>query len=373
MTAKLRPARVEVDLGAVRDNVRTLVELAAPAAVLAVVKADGYGHGAVPIAHAALEAGATRLGVAIVQEGVRLREAGIEAPILLLSEPPRQAAVAVVAHGLTATVYTRAGIESLGAAAAAAGRPVPVHLKVDTGMHRVGCTPDDAPALARLVAEHPALELEGAFTHFAVADEPADPYTTGQLDRFAAVLEALERVGLRPPIVHAANSAGAIAHPAARLDLVRVGITVYGIAPSPTLAPVAGLRPALRLTSAVSFVKRVPAGAHLSYGLRYGVEAETTVATVPVGYADGVPRRLGHVGGEVLIGGARYPIAGTITMDQLLVDVGDAQVVAGDEVVLIGRQGEEEITAADWASRLDTIAYEIVCGIGPRVPREYTG
>lgn len=373
MTSTLRPARVEVDLDAVRDNVRSLADLVAPAAVLAVVKADGYGHGSVPVARAALEAGAVRLGVAIVQEGVRLREAGIDAPILLLSEPPRQAAAAVVRHGLTATVYTRAGIESLGAAAAAAGARVSVHLKVDTGMHRVGCTPADAVGLARLVAEHPSLELEGVFTHFAVADEPQDPYTAEQVARFDEVLAALAAAGLRPTLVHAANSAGAIAHPAARFDLVRVGITVYGIAPSAALDPVAGLRPALRLTSAVSFVKRVPAGSHLSYGLRYEVVADATIATVPVGYADGVPRRLGEVGGEVLIGGTRHPIAGTVTMDQLLVDVGDAEVVAGDEVVLIGRQGDEEITAADWASRLGTIAYEIVCGIGPRVPREYTG
>jgi alanine racemase len=361
-----------VDLGAIRANVTELRRRVAPAAVLAVVKADAYGHGAVPVARAALEAGAERLGVAIVEEGVTLRAAGIEAPILLLSEPPADVAAAVVEHGLTATVYTAAGIDALGAAAAAADTVVPVHLKVDTGMHRVGCAPDDAVPLARRIAEHPHLDLEGVFTHLAVADEPDNPYTAEQLATFDDVLAALDAAGLRPRIVHAANSAGALVVPGARFDLVRVGITIYGIPPAGALAPIDGLVPALRLTSAVTYVKRVPAGARLSYGLRYAPRVETTIVTVPIGYADGVPRRLGHVGGEVLIGGRRCPIAGTITMDQLLVDVGDAAVAVGDEVVLLGRQGDEEITATEWADRLDTIAYEIVCGIGPRVPREYT-
>jgi alanine racemase len=361
-----------VDLGAIRANVAELRRRAAPAAVLAVVKADAYGHGAVPVARAALEAGADRLGVAIVEEGVTLRAAGIDAPILLLSEPPAAVAPAVVDHDLTATVYTESGIDAIGRAAQDAGVIVPVHLKVDTGMHRVGCARADAGPLARRIAEHPGLELEGVFTHLAVADEPDNPYTDEQLARFTAVLDALEAEGLRPSIVHAANSAAALVRADARLDMVRVGITVYGIPPAGALAPVDGLVPALRLTSEVTYVKRVPAGARLSYGLRYAPEVETTIVTVPIGYADGVPRRLGHVGGEVLIGGRRCPIAGTITMDQLLVDVGDAPVAVGDEVVLLGRQGDEEITAAEWADRLDTIAYEIVCGIGPRVPREYT-
>lgn len=372
MTPRFRPAHVGVDLGAIRANVTELRRLAAPAAVLAVVKADAYGHGAVPVARAALEAGAERLGVAIVEEGVTLRAAGIDAPILLLSEPPTAVAPAVVEHSLTATVYTEAGIDAIGAAAIAAGVVAPVHLKVDTGMHRVGCARDDAVPFARRIAEHPALDLEGVFTHLAVADEPDNAYTDEQLARFDAVLTALDAEGLRPRVVHAANSAGALLQSDARFDLVRVGITIYGIPPASALAPIEGLMPALRLTSEVTYVKRVPAGEGLSYGLRYTTGSETTIVTVPIGYADGVPRRLGHVGGEVLIGGARRPIAGTITMDQLLVDVGDAPVSVGDEVVLLGRQGDEEITAGEWADRLDTIAYEIVCGIGPRVPREYT-
>lgn len=372
MTPRFRPAHVGVDLGAIRANVTELRRRAAPAAVLAVVKADAYGHGAIPVARAALEAGAERLGVAIVEEGVTLRAAGIDAPILLLSEPPPAVAPAVVEHSLTAAVYTEAGIDAIGRAATEAGVVVPVHLKVDTGMHRVGCAPGDALDLARRIAEHPGLDLEGVFTHLAVADEPGNPYTDEQLARFGEVLDELAAQGLRPRIVHAANSAATLARPDARFDLVRVGITIYGIPPADALAPVAGLAPALRLTSEVTHTKRVPAGTRLSYGLRYTAARATTIATVPIGYADGVPRRLGHVGGEVLIGGHRHPIAGTITMDQLLVDLGDATVAVGDEVVLLGRQGAEEITAAEWADRLDTIAYEIVCGIGPRVPREYT-
>jgi alanine racemase len=371
VTERHRPAWVEIDLDAVRWNTRVLLDAVAPAALMAVVKADAYGHGDAPVARAALEAGATWLGVALVEEGVALREQGIDAPVLVLSEPPADAAAAVVAADLTPVVYTPAGLEHLAKAVAQAGRdtPLPVHLKVDTGMHRVGCAPGDVPGLADAISAHGELTLAGTCTHLAVADEPEDPYTGEQLARFDAVLADLEARGLAPGIRHAANSAGAIAFPAARYDLVRTGIALYGIAPSPALAGRIALRPALAFKSRVGYVKTLPAGARVSYGLRYTVTAPTRIATVPVGYADGVPRRLGHVGGEVLVGGRRAPIAGTVTMDQILVDVGDAPVAPGDEVVLIGTQGDEEITAADWAEPLDTIAYEIVCGIGPRVPR----
>jgi alanine racemase len=373
MTERFRAAWVEIDLGAVRDNVRALVEVAAPARVMAVVKADGYGHGAVPIARAALEAGAAWLGVALVEEGVELREAGIDAPVLVLSEPTPDAAVAVVSNRLTPVVYTPGGIEALAKAVAdrGDGEMLSVHLKVDTGMHRVGAPVDQVVALAQRVMDRDELILEGVCTHFAVADEPDDPYTAAQLDRFLAVLEDLDEAGLRPPIVHAANSAGLLAFPDARLDLVRVGIAIYGIPPVPDLADRVALRPALSLKARVSHVKTLDAGARLSYGLRYELDRRARIATVPIGYADGVPRNLAAVGGEVLIGGNRRPVAGTVTMDQLMVDVGDDDVAVGDEVVLIGRQGDAEVTAQEWAERLGTIAYEIVCGIGPRVPRTY--
>lgn len=371
MTPRFRPARVEVDLAAVRSNIRRLVSDSAPAEVLAVVKADAYGHGAVPIASCALEAGATRLGVAIVEEGALLRDAGITAPILLLSEPPANVADAVVANALTSTVYTAGGIDALGRAARDAGEVIPVHLKVDTGMHRVGCTTQDALALAQRIAADSGLTLEGVFTHFATADEADSEFVETQLERFRTVLADLESAGINPVITHCANSAAALTRPSALFSMVRLGITIYGIAPSPELEPLNGLTQALSFTSEVTFVKRLSAGDRLSYGQRYELMSASTIATIPVGYADGVPRRLGEVGGEVLIAGKRFPIAGTITMDQLLVDVGDVDVSIGDEVVFLGKQGDQEITASEWAGRLNTIAYEIVCGIGPRVPREY--
>lgn len=366
----LRPAWAEVDLSAVRDNVRALRELAEPAALMAVVKADGYGHGAEPVARAALAAGASWLGVALVEEGIALRDAGIDARILVLSEPVPAAATAVVQHDLTPTVYTTNGIEALAKAVVDAGRdePLAVHLKVDTGMHRVGCAPDEVRALVDAISARPELALEGVYTHLAVADEPDRPETDEQLVRLDEVLAELQS---RPPLVHAANSAGLLAHPQARYDLVRCGIALYGSPPIPALADRVSLRPALSLRAQVSHVKRLPAGAAVSYGLRYTLPREATIATVPLGYADGVPRRLGFEGGEVLIRGRRARIAGTVTMDQLVVDVGDEPVEVGDEVVLIGRQGDEEITAGEWADHVGTIAYEIITGIGSRVPRTY--
>ncbi|MCU1455976.1 MAG: alanine racemase [Actinomycetia bacterium] len=371
----LRPVWAEIDLDAIRANVRAIAVCAAPAAVMAVVKADGYGHGSVAVARAALDAGATWLGVALVEEGVVLRDAGIHAPILVLSEPPPAAARSLLEHALTPVVCTSAGIAALAAAVAASGssEPLAVHLKVDTGMHRIGCPPAAAVALARDVTERPGLLLGGVCTHFAVADEPEDPYTESQLRAFEAVLADLEREGLRPPIVHSANSAALITRPDARFDLVRVGIAVYGIPPAAGLDGRLDLVPALSLHARVSFVQDLPAGERISYGRAYRLDRPTRVAVVPLGYADGVPRALAAAHGEVLIGGRRRPIAGTITMDQLMVDVGDDAVEVGDEVVLIGTQGDAEILASEWAEKLGTIPYEIVCGIGVRVPRRTRG
>jgi alanine racemase len=368
---ELRPVWAEVDLAALRANVAELCRVVAPARVLAVVKADGYGHGAVATGRAAIEAGAAMLGVALVEEGVELREAGIDAPVLLLSEPVAAAATTVVGARLTPAVYTVAGIEALAKAVVEHDtRPFPVHLKVDTGMHRVGAAPEAADALADLVAAHRELRLEGLWTHLAVADEPDNPYTGEQLARFDEVRAGLADRGHRPEVVHAANTAGALAFADARYDLVRPGIGIYGIPPVPELASVARLRPVMSVKARVSFVKRLPAGAAVSYGLRYRIERPVNIATVPIGYGDGVPRNLSEAGGEVLVRGRRHPIAGTVTMDQLMVDVGDDNVEVGEEVVLIGRQDAEEVTATEWAARLRTIPYEIVCNIGPRVPRQ---
>jgi alanine racemase len=312
--------------------------------------------------------------VAFVQEGVRLREAGISAPVLVLSEQPPDQLSLAVQHGLQLTVYSTEQIELI---AEHGGQDHPVHLKVDTGMRRVGAQVDDVVRIADAIAASPSVRLEGVFTHLAVADEPGDPYNDRQLDLFETVIARLGAAGHHPSLVHAANSAGALAHPRARLGMVRAGIAIYGIAPGVGVAPAVrglALRPALSLHSKVSHVKRVVAGERISYGLRHTFDHDTTVATLPIGYADGVPRRLHAVDGSVLIGGARRHIVGVVTMDQLMVDCGDDTVEVGDHAVLIGGQiGRDgtmvHITADEWADRLDTIAYEIVCGISARIER----
>jgi alanine racemase len=362
-------AWAEIDLAAVRANARRLASLTQPAKLCAVVKANGYGHGAVEVARAALEGGATSLAVALVDEGLELRAAGIDAPVLVLSEPPREAMPDVVAADLVPTLYTDEGVEAAAKAAARSEQPLGVHVKVDTGMHRVGADPEVALDVARAVVDRSELRLAGVWTHLAVADEPDNPFTGQQLDRFEAVRSRLESDGIECGTAHAANSAGAIAHPRARYDLVRCGIALYGIAPSPELEGSIELSPVMSVKARVSMVRQVPAGDGISYGLRYRCERRSTVATVPLGYADGVPRALSAAGADVLIGGRRRPIAGTVTMDQLMVDCGSDSVARGDEVVLIGVQGSERVTADEWAERVGTIAYEIVCGIGPRVPR----
>ena len=366
-----RPVWAEIDLDAIRANVGAFASLVAPASVCAVVKADGYGHGAVEAGTAALEGGAACLAVALVEEGVELRAAGVSAPILVLSEPVPEAADSVVAHGLTPVVYTSGGIDALAKAAASARVTLPVHLKIDTGMHRVGAEPSGAIELARHVLEAENLELGGVCTHFAVADEPENNYTELQSEQFDHVLDELRGAGIAPGTVHACNSAAALTAPDARYDMVRIGIGIYGVPPAPALDGMLDLRPAMALKARVSYVKQLPAGARVSYGLRYELPAAARIATVPAGYADGVPRELSLNGGEVLIRGRRFPIVGTVTMDQFMVDTGDAIVEVGDDVVLLGAQGTETITAEEWAQRMNTIAYTIVCGVGPRVPRVY--
>jgi len=366
----------EIDLDAVARNVALLAERAGGAAVCAVVKADAYGHGAVPVARAALAAGATWLGVAQVEEGRALRAAGIEAPVLVLSEPAADDGCidVALACGLHLTAYRPAFLDLLAERARALGVPdVPVHLKVDTGMRRVGCEPHDAVPLAQRIVEQPPLHLAGTMTHLAVADEPGNAGTEAQLARFEEVLAALAAAGIDPGVRHAANSAATLLHPRAHLDLVRVGIAVYGIPPAPVLAGIAPLQPAMRWTSSVRFVKPVAKGEGVSYGHRHVFPAPTVVATVPVGYADGVRRQLGLAGGQVLVHGRRCPIVGVVTMDQLVVDVGDLPVEVGDEVVLLGRQGDEEITATEVAELLDTIGYEVTCAVSPRVARRHVG
>jgi alanine racemase len=364
---RYRPTVVEIDLEAIAHNVRLLRPPGAE--LMAVVKADGYGHGDAEVARAALEAGASRLGVSLVEEGFGLRDRGIDAPILVLTEFPPGSEKEALERGLTPTVYTDEGVAGVAEAARALGRPAGVHLKLDTGMHRVGLwPPEDAPAFARRVLDA-GLELEGLWTHFADS-ELDDAGTLEQLARFRVAADALAAAGITPRVLHAANSGATIRFPQTHLDLVRPGAAVYGLDPGGGLAEPFGLRPALSWRSAVTMVKRLPTGARLSYGGRYALEREATIATVPVGYDDGFPRQLGG-GAEVLIGGRRHRVVGTITMDQILVDCGDDPVCSGDEVVLIGTQGDERIAVEELAERAGTIARQIATGIGGRVPREY--
>ena len=368
-----RWAWAEVHTGLIQHNVAIIAERVAPAQIWAVVKANAYGHGAVPVAHAALAAGATGLCVAIVDEGVALRRAGITAPILLLSEQPAEMAEFIVGYQLTPTITTSRGAAVIGNLAAQQNRTVPVHIKVDTGMHRVGVAPEELRQLVSYMGSQPSLTIEGVYTHFAVADEPAHPANAHQLAAFNSVIADLAAIGVNPPLIHAANSAAALANPDARFNMVRLGIAMYGLQPGPGVADLCvGLIPAMSLKGRVSAVRWVKAGEGVSYGLRKPLPADSLIATVPIGYADGVPRTLGTTTIPVLLNGVPRTFAGTVTMDQVMLDCQqDSMVTVGDEVVFIGRQGDHVVTADQWAQATGTIGYEITCGIGSRVFRRY--
>jgi len=356
----VRPSYVEIDLAAIAANVASFIDLIAPSEVCTVVKADAYGHGDVPVAIAALEAGAKMLAVALVEEGVRLREAGIEAPILLLSQPAPGSARELTEWALQPAVYSKSFVEEL----TSGDSPYQAHIMVDTGMHRVGAPPADIPELVDFVRESPALELSSIWTHFAVADE--DPaFTRSQIELFDRVVAPYE-----PVRAHLANTPGAILFPEARRDMCRIGLGAYGLHPCPETVGLIDLHPAMRLVTHVSHMQRLSAGERPSYGRVRPLARDSNVVTAPLGYADGFTRALTDRG-IALIGGRSFPLAGTVTMDQIVIDVGDEDIDIGEEVVLLGSQGEEVITADDWADRLGTISYEVVCSIGPRVPRRY--
>ncbi|MCL6094930.1 MAG: alanine racemase [Actinobacteria bacterium] len=376
-----RPAWAEVSLSAARHNASLLSRLVAPARLCAVVKADAYGHGATAMAVAFLEGGASCLAVALVEEGIQLREAGIDAPILILSEPPREAMAEVMRFDLTPTLYTREGII---AAQEAASKLYPlehkgVHLKVDTGMHRVGARPVDVTALAKEVQASDNLFLEGLWTHLAKAEDRESSLTRRQLEVFESTRAELASTGMFPSKLHVANSAGALVHPASRYSMVRCGLSLYGYYPAPwiskefsRLSNGDALQPVMSLKARVSYVHEVEAGEGISYGHLYHVSKRSRIAVVPLGYADGVSRKLSAGIGEALLNGRRRPFAGAVTMDQLMLDCGeDTQIREGDEVVLLGEQGGEQIWADHWAELTGSIVYEVLCGIGPRVPRNY--
>lgn len=364
----LRAGWAEIDLDAVRDNVRALRgALVPPAKLLVVVKANAYGHGAVEVAQAAAAAGAWGFGVATVDEGEELRRAGVREPVVLLDLTLPDEAPRIVALDLAAGVAELDAARALSRAATPAGRTARLHLKVDTGMGRAGCSPADAPALARAMAGLPGVVLEGCYTHFPSADDVDLAAPRAQVAEFARVQAALRDAGVGGLLYHAANSAGTLALPEAHFDLVRCGIAVYGIAPARHLGGRVPLRPAMRLCARVVQVKRVPAGTSVGYGREYRAPRETTIATVPLGYADGYPR-LAWRSAEAVAAGRRLPLAGRISMDQLTVDAGDLVVRTGDKVELWGPAlPVEEVAAA-----AQTIAWELLVRVPPRVPRVFT-
>ena len=368
--ARVRPAAIEA-------NARRLAERSGRAALCAVVKADGYGHGAVTAAQAALAGGASWLAVATVAEALEAAEAaagvGSDAPVLVLSELAEEVAAQALKACPERVRFTVASVAGVEALAAVAGPARAVHLKVDTGMSRMGAVPAELDLVSgALRAAGARLRVEAVWTHLAVADVPGDRFTAQQLARFDSALAGLRRNGLAPTFVHAANSAGLLAHPEARRDLVRAGIAIYGVAPSPQLDGMVELEPAMELVSRIIAVRTVARGETVSYGRHWRAGEPTRVATVAIGYADGVRRDSGSAGVEVLVRGRRCPIVGAVTMDQLMVALPAAlagEAAVGDEVVLIGRQGTEEITVAEVAERLGTIAYEVLTSISARVPR----
>jgi len=376
-----RWAWAEINLSAVVHNVRVLATESAPSEVWAVVKANAYGHGALQCATTALESGATGLCVALADEAIALRQAGVSAPILVMSEQPPQQHEDMIKYGLIATLYNKATIEHYASVATQLGVVGAVHLKVDTGMHRVGTDPKQAVEIAQLVAKETWLQLDGIYTHLATADVAGHEATARQIAEFDRVCDELKLIGLLPSRVHIANSSATMNHTgiASQMNnaptMTRVGIAMYGIAADAQsnsfgVATGDALQTVMSLKARVSHVQWVEAGEAVSYGLHRTLNQRSCIATLPIGYADGLPRGLWS-SGEVLIGGKRRSFAGVITMDQVMINCESDDVQVGDEAVLIGQQGDFHITANDWARQMGTIGYEIVCGISARVPRNY--
>jgi alanine racemase len=361
-----------VDLGAITGNVAALSERVRGSQLMAVVKADGYGHGMVPAARAALAGGAGWLGVVDTAEALALRRAGITAPVLCLMSfgEPAEA----IARGIDLSAGSVVFVARVAAAAGRADRTARLHLKADTGLSRGGATPRDWPDLVAAALDAQARDLVrvvGLWSHFACADLPGHPSIAAQLAAFTDAVAVAEKAGVTPEVRHIANTAAGLTVPESRFDLVRFGGAIYGLSTLPGGAP-AWLRPAMTLRARLALVKRVPAGTGVSYGHRYVTTRESTLGLVPLGYADGVPR--GAAGLPLVSArGRRWPIAGTVCMDQFVVDFGDEPVAAGDEVVLFGPGDDGEPTAQEWGEALGTISYDLATGIGARVPRSYPG
>lgn len=368
----IRPVWVEIDLKAIRHNFMEIRRLVGPAVeIMAVVKADAYGHGAVKIAITALRSGANWLGVALPEEGIALREAGINAPILVFSPLQPDQAEAMVRFDLTPTICMLEPAVALSRAAVAAGKKVAFHLKIDTGMGRIGVPASEGIIFIKKMGSLPGIEFGGLFSHLATADERDKEYAKYQIKNFNKVIVDLKTEGLLPAKIHLANSAGIIDLPQTYYNMVRPGIILYGMYPSDEVnVERIQLKPAFSLKTKVVFMKRVSRGTAISYGRKYTTAKEATIVTIPIGYADGWSRRLSGKA-EVLISGKRFPIVGTICMDLCMVDVGDEPVEIGQEVVLIGSQEKEIVTAEEIGNHLGTINYEVTCMIGDRAPRRY--
>lgn len=376
----------EIDLDAISSNIRALRSMTAEGTrFMAVVKADAYGHGAVAVARQALAAGADRLAVARLDEGIALRRAGIQAPVLVFGYTPPASAADLLANDLTATVYDFDTAQAYSRVAVTTDRDLRVHLKVDTGMGRLGLRPEvrgfsatgkavsgNPVFVADAIAHLPGIRLEGVYTHFAAADHADQRFTLAQLEKFTDFLDRLYYAGLEVPLRHAANSAATITLPDAHLDMVRCGIAMYGLYPSAAVGPERiTLTPAMALKCRIVQIKAVEAGFAVSYGMTHVTEAPTVIATVAAGYADGLSRRLSNAG-EMLVRGRRVPIVGRVCMDLTMLDTGAVPAAElGDEAVVFGRQGEELISVDEVAARLDTINYEVVTGVAARVPRIY--
>jgi alanine racemase len=367
-----RPVWAEVDLNCIVHNMQEIRRLVRePCELMAVVKADGYGHGALPVARTVLHAGASRLAVAIPEEGVTLREGGITSPILVMGSIWPEQAEMIVSNFLIATVFDLPLAQALSGEGKRQGKNVRVHLKVDTGMGRIGLFPHDVVPFVNQVRRLPYLEIEGIYTHFATADAVDKTYVYRQLELFEKVLKEMKDAGIQIPLRHAANSAAILNLPESHLDMVRPGIILYGINPLEGGSPSINLEPALSWKAKIAYVKQVPTGTGISYGRTHITRGSVRIATLPLGYADGLSRAFSNKG-EVLIHGQRVPIVGRVCMDQCMVDVSQVEgVQIGDEAVLIGLQDGDQLSAEEIAHKIGTIGYEIVCNIGKRVPRIY--
>jgi len=367
-----RGAWVEVDLGAVERNVRALRRLTGPKTrFMAVVKADAYGHGLERVAVAATRGGAHRFGVATVAEALRLRESGVTAPIHLLSEPPVESAPVIVEHEIVPTVFSGTFAKALASAAVAGGVTARFHLKVETGMNRIGVPAEEAAEAADALRGVPGISMEGVYTHFATADVPGDWDFDRQVERFEGALAAMRDRGIDPGIVHAANSPATILHPATHYAMVRCGIAIYGLHPAPATEGRVDLEPAMSVKALVTRVRRLALGEGVSYGLTYRAAGPTTIATLPLGYADGVHRAASNAM-RVLIAGKPCRQVGRVCMDQLMVEVPRGlDVSVGDEAVIVGGGGSTRIPLEELASASGTINYEIACSFGLRMERLY--